>query len=721
MHHTTLLIRSTIVCSAVLLLSGCATTHSSEVIQFDPIPVAETGTLDLEPIAPRSVSELLNAAQHALATANKAQENGDTQRALGQYTLMLELLLESEIDPSIYYALRGEYEKVLNTSSLHARAYERDPSLTWSEELAVIAVRSDLDYPFPLPERVLSEVREIQDRYPEAFERGLSRSARYLPYIRAEFAKAGLPEDLVWLAMVESQFTPRIVSRAGAGGMWQFMRSTGRHYGLRIDGTIDERYDWKLSTQAAIKYLSNLHEMFDGEWPLAISAYNMGESGLSRAIAANGGERNLWSLLETPPAANRIRRETKKFYPKLLATAIVAKNPEKYGLKHEPLTPDNTVFAEVDGAYYLSDLEKAAGLPRDTLKRLNPHLVREMTPMDRKYRIAVPALAHDKVAAAIRTTPKARPDTHIVRRGETPSQIARMHGVSSRELMRINNIRSARHLQINQRLVIPGRASSARSERASNGRMVYTVRRGDSLSKIAGTHRVSVRNLQRWNGLGNGTRIRVGDRLYTSSGTGGSARPRLASNGYHTVRRGEYPEKIARAYGMKLDDLLQMNGLNRRSIIRVGEHLKISNSPAPNTHAVAKRSNSSHRTTAQPASTVRKLHTVAPGENGTIIASMYDVRLGDFLTWNGLGSRSVLQIGDEYVLYVTPATFKRMEAESNAATPKNGKKIIHRVTRGQNPVLIANRYHVRLRDLFVWNGWTKAPTLHVGSEVIVYQ
>ena len=109
MHHTSLLIRSTLVCSAALLFCGCATTRSSEVIQFDPIPVAETGTFDLDPIEPRSVSELLNAAQHALASANEAQENGDTQRALGQYTLMLELLLESEIDPSIYSALRGEY------------------------------------------------------------------------------------------------------------------------------------------------------------------------------------------------------------------------------------------------------------------------------------------------------------------------------------------------------------------------------------------------------------------------------------------------------------------------------------------------------------------------------------------------------------------------------------------------------------------------------------
>ncbi|MCH7908072.1 MAG: transglycosylase SLT domain-containing protein, partial [Candidatus Hydrogenedentes bacterium] len=455
MHHTYPFIRSIVAGSTALLLYGCATTRSSEVIQFDPIPIAEIGTLELEPIEPRSIAELLSAAQHAFDSANEAQEDGDTQRALGQYTLMLELLLESEIDPSIYYALRGEYGKILNTTSLHARAFERDPSLTWSEELAVIAVRSDLDYPFPLPERVLSEVREIQDRYPEAFEKGLNRSARYLPYIREEFAKAGLPEDLVWLAMVESQFTPRIVSRAGAGGMWQFMRSTGRHYGLRIDGTVDERYDWKLSTQAAIKYLSNLHEMFDGEWPLAISAYNMGEAGLSRAIAANGGERNLWRLIETPPAANRIRRETKKFYPKLLASVIVSKNPRRYGMTKPRLAGEQSAYATVEGSYSLRDIERAIGLPTSTLKQLNPQLLRGITPPGRTSEILVPTNARIQVASVLASLPEYRADTHVVQRGETLSKIAKHYHVNTRELMETNNIRSAKRLQIGQRLAIP--------------------------------------------------------------------------------------------------------------------------------------------------------------------------------------------------------------------------------------------------------------------------
>src|SRR5690606_14181724 len=149
--------------------------------------------------------------------------------------------------------------------------------------------------------RIETEINEIQESYRKNFQYGLNRSAMYRPYIEMELAKAGLPQDLVWLAMVESQFHPNVVSRAGAAGMWQFMPATARRYGLRVDKYVDERRDWQKATAAAIRYLTDLGNMFQGDWSLAISAYNMGEYGLERAIAMNGGDRDLWRLLETPP------------------------------------------------------------------------------------------------------------------------------------------------------------------------------------------------------------------------------------------------------------------------------------------------------------------------------------------------------------------------------------------------------------------------------------
>src|SRR5690606_8782788 len=245
------------------------------------------------------------------------------------------------------------------------------------------------------------------------------------------------------------------------GGMLQFMLATARRYGLRVDAYVDERYDWKRSTHAAIAYLKDLYAYFDGSWPLAVSAYNMGEGGLQRAIAANGGERDLWRLIETPPASHRIKRETKKFYPKLLASILVAKNPEQYGFRHDPSPPTRTATMEVRGAYALNEIDRSVGLPVGTLAMLNPHVLRGYTPRQTPVYLAVPADMHTQVALAVESMPEMKASTHIVRRGETLSGIASLHGVSVQSLQSLNRIRSPRSLQIGQRLMIPGQFTSS--------------------------------------------------------------------------------------------------------------------------------------------------------------------------------------------------------------------------------------------------------------------
>jgi len=237
----------------------------------------------------------------------------------------------------------------------------------------------DLNVPGLLPERVIQQIEEIQRAYPKNFLNGLNRSYKYAPYIRQELAKAGLPADLVWLAQVESQFSPKVVSRAGAGGMWQFMKDTARRYDISADEYVDERFHWQKATHAAVQHLADLCTHYDGNWPLAIAAYNMGEGGVDRCIEMNGGERDLWKLVENPPAANRMQDETKNFYAKLLATIIVAKNPERYGFQVTPQDPDEVEWVTVNGCYALADLEQACGLPDGRLRELNPHLVREVT------------------------------------------------------------------------------------------------------------------------------------------------------------------------------------------------------------------------------------------------------------------------------------------------------------------------------------------------------
>ena len=719
-----------------VFLTGCTTTGDArEAHQFEPVPPRAVDAAELEPVAPPSMTDLLETAEEAFNAANEAQEKGDHETALRQYALMLELLIEADLDPAIFYNLRNEFQTILSSTSQQAKLYERMRPAIEGQLAYGAGAKVDLPIEFPLHKRVLIEIEEIQKVYPKNFQNGLNRSGKYAPYIRAELAKAGLPEDLVWLAMVESQFTPKIMSRAGAGGMWQFMRTTGRRYGLRIDPygqCVDERFHWQKATAAAIAYLSDLYELF-GSWPLAISAYNRGEGGIERAIAANGGERDLWALLDTPPAAYHIPRETKKFYAKLLASTIVARNPERYGFTYDPQQGDNCVEVPVKGPYALSDLDQACGFAKGTLARLNPHLIRGETPSE-EYGLFIPADARTKFAAAVKKTSKLQyaagaGGVHVVRRGETISHIAQRYHVSSRELMRINRIRSARHLQVGQKLVIPGLVAGGGGP---SGGGSYRVKSGDTLYDIAKAEKVTVADLQRWNNLGKRSRIHVGQTLYvsdpaTAKAAAATPAPAKGEKLTHVVQAGEYPAKIARKYGANLDDFLRWNNLTKSSMIRIGDKLVVygngHSEPAGEPAKTASKSGGSQQETGkgkQPSGTKRSVHKVAKNESASVIAARYGVRTSDLLTWNGLTRKSILRVGDECVVYVPiEEGEKPAAAEPDEATPESSERIVHIVAKGQNPTTIARRYGVRLSDLFEWNGWKKNHVLHIGDEVVI--
>ena len=681
-----------------------------EVFQFEPIPAPQIADQSLEPIAPRNALELLEEAMAAFEKANTAQEAGDKETAYLQYTQMMELLLESDLDPTVFYSLRDQFNSILDSTTKLARHYDRTKPEEWTEDVIELAFRSELEYPNPLNDRVLSEIRYIQKTYPKNFQRGLDRSQKYLPYIRKEFEKAGLPEDLVWLAMVESQFTPRINSRVGAGGMWQFMRSTGIRYGLASDGFVDDRYDWKEATQASIQYLTELYEMFES-WPLAVSAYNMGEAGVERVIAMNRGDRNWWSLMETPPAANRIPRETKKFYPKLLASAIIANDPKRYGFETNKVAAEKTEVVKVNGAYSLQDIAQTVGISRETLQTYNQHLLNGHTSPNRTTNVYVPVGQERTLVAALPKLSQMRPDSHRVRKGETLSEIASLYKVSVRDIMSSNRIKSARHLQIGQRLVIPGRVggSTRKAAKTDGSRKVYTVRSGDSLSRISSRNRVSVANLQRWNNMGAGTRIHVGDRLYisqpgnqpitTASKTTSSSSTKPT---FYVVKRGDFLEKIAKNHAVPLNDVLRWNNLSKRSTIRVGDKIKLFLPSLSNVES------SPTKVASQPTGT-KKTHKIKSGESVSIIAKKYGVNTTDIYRWNNLNSKSVLQIGDSLTVF---------SPKEKSTTKTASLSVDHVVRRGDNPSDIAKKYRLKLKDLYSLNGWEKDPVLQIGQKVM---
>ncbi|MBI3119529.1 MAG: LysM peptidoglycan-binding domain-containing protein, partial [Candidatus Hydrogenedentes bacterium] len=669
------------VLAAALALSfaGCKTGSSGDKhsVQFSPAPRAKVGAQELAPVNKdtRSVTDLLREADKEFLAANDAQQQGNRDAALQHYSRMLELLAAANLDPSIFYSVRQEFGQIIDESTRQARVsvsphYLKD---------GLGAQMSALQIPFPLPERVLAEIEEIQQVYPKSFQRGLNRSFRYVPWIQEEFRKSGIPPELAWLAMVESQYNVKIDSPVGAGGMWQFMKATGQRYNLRVDNYVDERYNWQHATQAAIAYLRDLHDYFDGNWALAIAAYNMGEYGLERAIAANGGERDFWKLIEQPPASDRIKAETKKYYPRFLATCIVASHPERYGFVVAPEGAEEIVRVPVRGVYALADLDKAMGLPSGTLSRLNPDLIAEITPPAGDYSLAVSPAHREMLAAALGSVPQVSPKaaprrqnlnrgrgetvlaSYKVRRGETIVSIAKKHQVSSDELMRINKLKSARSLRAGQTLKIPGAAAAPQEETppvtvardtsrgATGPQKSYTVRRGDTLSEIAGRYDVSVGDLMQWNNLSKRSRIHTGSTLLVSPPSAPvedapEAPPVVLAAAtpeqIHEVQQGEYLAKIATQYDVKLDDLLAWNQLDKDSLLHVGDKLVVRGGSSNAETTVANK----QLTIAQ------RVHEVRRGEYPAKIAGQYDVDVADLLSWNNLDTSSTLHIGDKLVI-----------------------------------------------------------------------
>ena len=305
----------------------------------------------------------------------------------------------------------------------------------------------------------------------------LKRSGRYEGMIRARLRERGMPEDLVYLSMIESGFNPTAKSHASAVGLWQFIEGTAERYGLRVDGYVDERRDPEKSTDAALRYLQDLHGQF-GSWYLAAAAYNTGENRVARVMrqvtgSQRGEEADFWRI------RHRLPSETREYVPLMVAAALIGKEPQKYGLGNvERWMPLETDTVQVPAGTDREVVASAVGVDEDELARLNPQLVRKMTPPGSKaYPVRIPEGRGERYAAGFERVREAAAERARVRRAEARER----------------------------------EATLARA-RAARGR-THTVRRGESLWTIARRNDTSVRAIQRANGLGSRNRIRPGQKL----------------------------------------------------------------------------------------------------------------------------------------------------------------------------------------------------------------
>jgi membrane-bound lytic murein transglycosylase D len=390
----------------------------------------------------------------------------------------------------------------------------------------------DSDIPLTFNSKVEYFTRYFQNSARGSFAKWLSRSERYIPMMRTVLRKEGLPEDLVYLAMIESGFSPHAYSVASAVGPWQFMSETGKRYSLRIDSWIDERRDPLKSTVAAALYLKELYAMFNKDWYLAAAGYNAGENKILRAINMYNS-RDFWELSK----GGYLKRETKDYVPKLLAAAIVAKEPAKYGFADVAyLPPIEFDLVKIPSRTDLEVAAKACGVGIQTLRELNPELRRSCTPPDYPgYELKIPKgtgalfeAEYSKIPESARYTERVRNVQYRAKRKDTLASIARRFKTTPQAIAELNNIGKAQHLR-GRLLTVPVQVQLAQAgaeapqaspappepkvEARVNFAKYYTVKRGDTLASLARRFNVTARILSAWNNLKMRVALRPGKRI----------------------------------------------------------------------------------------------------------------------------------------------------------------------------------------------------------------
>jgi membrane-bound lytic murein transglycosylase D len=387
-------------------------------------------------------------------------------------------------------------------------------------EPAPPAAPTNFDMPIdpdnPLVAKYLALFQEGQRR--RYLEETFRRSDRYREMVLKEIRAAGLPEELWAVPIIESGYKTSAYSRARAVGLWQFMTTTARNYGLTVNEWVDERRDPVKSTRAAMAYLKDLYSWFNS-WDFALAAYNRGEYGIQRDI-----ERSRIVDFMEMAELGATHRETENHVPQIHAAAIIAKNPEKYGFRlgNDPLDMDTV---DIDYVVDLSVVASCAGTTEEQIRELNPELRKWVTPVLSRdyptYTLKLPKGSEDrykeKISEVADRTPR-RTVQYTVRRGDTISKVAQRFGVSASDIREWNHLRSSR-LRRGQRLtVMPpsgwkakksaevavADAGSASSSSGAGGTTVHTVRRGDTLYDIAQTYGTTVANLKELNGIRSG-------------------------------------------------------------------------------------------------------------------------------------------------------------------------------------------------------------------------
>ncbi|MCK8497166.1 LysM peptidoglycan-binding domain-containing protein [Myxococcus fulvus] len=512
---------------------------------------------------------------------------------------------------------------------------EQLPLITNLATFDVRSIQDRYDIPVEMQPLVAQYIQFFQGPGRRWFRKWMSRSARYLPVMQPILEKHGMPLDTVYLAMIESGFSAHAYSWAHASGPWQFISSTGKQYGLKQDFWVDERRDPLKATHAAATYLKDLYREL-GHWYLAWAGYNTG-SGRVRRMIERHGTRDFWALAEEKGLA----KETKHYVPKLIAAALVAKNPSAFGFSDEEFDYEQPLeFDEVEltDATDLDVVARAAGVNIQDVQDLNPELKRWCTPpasTKHPYKLRLPKGTGPQFVEGFKRISPAERLTfrvHKVKRGDTLSQIAERYGTASEAILQMNRLKSARTLKLGADLVIPIPASKAAG--ASGGAIA---------SKVAQARRSGVVAHRPEDEVPAGTPkgpVAAGP-VKTETLNG---RTRVT----YGVQSGDSLWVIATRFNVSVDDLKKWNNLRRRnptlqvgSLVYVWPQGTAQVQERAGTVVVARQVASN---AGKPVSG-GKVHALAEGETLWSVAQRYGVSVQDIMRWNNIKDHRTIPTG----------------------------------------------------------------------------
>jgi len=546
------------------------------------------------------------------------------------------------------------------------------------------------DMPIEWNQRVENSIIYFQTVAREAFETYLKRSGKYKDLMQRILREKGLPEDLVWLCLVESGFNPKAYSWARAMGPWQFIAGTGRKYGLRRNWWYDERRDFVKSTYAACDYLTFLYDKFKS-WPLALAAYNGGEGRVARVMKKHKTN-DFWKL--------KLNKQTAKYVPLYMAATIISKDPERYGFDVEYDQPIQFDVVKVNQPVDLKKVAKSLGSTLALLKELNPELRRGVTPPNYPgYQLRIPVGTKNLFAQKFKGYDAKSSGLfveHKVKKGQTLSHLSHRYGVPISAIMELNGLTNRHRLSIGQRLIIPtneqiaqksdSEVNSQEVKRKGSGASTYTVRKGDTLAKLASEFNTTVDGIKRLNGLKNPHKIGVGQKLKIPAadlGSGGLFKE-------HIIKKGENLSYLAKKYGVSISTIESANNLSNKHVLKIGQRLLI-----PATSDVTVQS-----------------YTVKEGDTVSDLALRFGTDAGEIKKLNGLTNPHRIKKGQRLKIPT--------RGGNGGKENTNGGWITYVVKKGDTLWNIARGFGVLMEKLIQWNNLGAPSRLQVGDRIRIF-